>query len=409
MSPKLKYMKEMHVTMAKHRKDKGRFSKANKAAIIGSAAVGMIFAGTQGASAQSGYNPDWEALADCESGARDGNGNVIPGTRNANAFNAGDPSWSYFQFMTPSWLDAGGGKYAARADGATWEQQKEIAGNLLRMQGPYAWFHCSTSLVPGWQNAGIGGLFGQTNPAPAPAPATATAQVVRPTHGTVTSGFGPRWGANHNGIDIANSVGTPVLAVANGEVISAGYADGFGQWVRVRHDSGNVTVYGHIETYSVSVGQRVTAGEQIATLGSRGVSTGPHLHFEVWLGGTRESGGVATDPEAWLAGNGVTLDWWNPPSLVIALAPAPTPGPAPAPAEAPVDTLTRGATSNGTLNGNVVEVEGNLASVYKIGEGDTLTAIAGSFGVTVDGIAELNPKITNVDLIYSDDTIKLLP
>lgn len=406
MSPKLKYMKEMHVTMAKHRKDKGRFSKANKAAIISSAVVGMIFAGTQGASAQSGYNPDWEALADCESGARDGNGNVIPGTRNANAHNPNDPSWSYFQFKTPSWLDAGGGKYAGRADGATWDQQVEAANKLLSLQGPNAWYTCTTKLIPGWQHAGMGGYFGHSAPAPAPAPVTA--QVVRPTHGVFTSDFGPRWGTSHNGIDVANSVGTPILAAANGEVISAGNASGFGQWVRIRHDSGNVTVYGHIETYSVSVGQRVTAGQQIATMGNRGQSTGPHLHFEVWLGGTAEAGGKATDPNGWLIGNGVKLDWGNPPSLTVAPAPAPAPGPAPAPEESPVETLTRGVT-NGTLNGNVVEVKGNLASSYRIGEGDTLTTIAGAFGVTADKIAELNPQITNVDLIYSDDTIKLLP
>ena len=83
---------------------------------------------------------------------------------------------------------------------------------------------------------------------------------------------------------------------------AAGSASGFGLWVRVRHDDGTITVYGHINEYLVPVGKRVTAGEQIATLGNRGESTGPHLHFEVLRHGSRK-----IDPLVWLRGNGVSI------------------------------------------------------------------------------------------------------
>ncbi len=129
-----------------------------------------------------------------------------------------------------------------------------------------------------------------------------SARVVAPTGGTVTSGFGPRWGANHNGIDIANLTGTPIVAVASGTVISAGPADGFGLWVRIRHDDGTITVYGHNDTNRVTVGQRVQTNQIIATVGSRGNSTGPHVHFEVW---PANNGPV--DPAVWLRERGVRI------------------------------------------------------------------------------------------------------
>ncbi|MBV9514874.1 MAG: M23 family metallopeptidase [Mycobacteriaceae bacterium] len=124
---------------------------------------------------------------------------------------------------------------------------------------------------------------------------------VMPTHGIYTSGFGYRWGVLHGGIDIANSIGTPILAASDGVVTDAGPAAGFGLWVKVRHPDGTVTVYGHVNTITCSVGQRVMAGDQIATMGNRGNSTGPHLHFEVLLNGTNR-----TDPVPWLAQRGLS-------------------------------------------------------------------------------------------------------
>lgn len=129
-------------------------------------------------------------------------------------------------------------------------------------------------------------------------------RTVQPVSGTLSSGYGARWGTHHGGIDIAAPIGTPIQAAADGEVISAGPASGFGQWVRIRHDDGTVTVYGHVDTYLVSVGQRVTAGQQIATVGNRGQSTGPHLHFEAW-----DAAGNRLNPNDWLGERGVVPTW----------------------------------------------------------------------------------------------------
>ncbi|WP_442240189.1 M23 family metallopeptidase [Rhodococcus sp. TAF43] len=125
---------------------------------------------------------------------------------------------------------------------------------------------------------------------------------VLPAKGTYTSSFGARWGTLHAGVDIANAIGTPIYAVADGEVIDSGPASGFGMWVRVQHADGTITVYGHIDTTLVTVGQKVMAGDQIATMGNRGFSTGPHLHFEVHLAGENK-----IDPLPWLATRGISL------------------------------------------------------------------------------------------------------
>lgn len=127
-------------------------------------------------------------------------------------------------------------------------------------------------------------------------------QVAKPAEGVLTSGFGARWGALHAGVDIANALGTPIVAAEQGTVIDAGPASGFGQWVRILHDDGTITVYGHMETIDVTVGQQVTAGQRIAGMGSRGFSTGSHLHFEV-----HPAGSGPIDPLPWLAERGIHL------------------------------------------------------------------------------------------------------
>lgn len=123
-----------------------------------------------------------------------------------------------------------------------------------------------------------------------------------PTRGVLTSSFGTRWGVMHGGIDIANAIGTPINAPADGVVIAAGPVAGFGLWVKLRHNDGTVTLFGHIDRATVQTGQRVMAGDQVALMGNTGNSTGPHLHFEVHLAGDRQ-----TDPLPWLAERGVTL------------------------------------------------------------------------------------------------------
>lgn len=130
---------------------------------------------------------------------------------------------------------------------------------------------------------------------------------VKPTQGIYTSGFGFRWGALHGGIDLANSIGTPIVAVTDGVVTDVGPTAGYGAWVKIRGADGTVTLYGHVNTWLVSVGQRVMAGDEIATIGNRGNSTGPHCHFEVLLNGTDR-----IDPVPWLAQRGITVGAYEP-------------------------------------------------------------------------------------------------
>jgi len=106
-----------------------------------------------------------------------------------------------------------------------------------------------------------------------------------PVTGSVTSGFGMRWGRMHEGIDIAVSSGTPVHAAAAGRVVYAGWMSGYGNLVVLDHGGGLSTAYGHNTSVSVAVGQDVAAAEVIAYSGSTGHSTGPHVHFEVRVNG----------------------------------------------------------------------------------------------------------------------------
>lgn len=113
-----------------------------------------------------------------------------------------------------------------------------------------------------------------------------------PTTGEVTSRFGSRnspggIGSNfHPGIDIANSVGTPIIATADGTVVSSGWSSGYGETIEIDHGNGITTLYGHNSQLVVHTGQSVKKGQLIAYLGSTGYSTGPHLHYEVRVNGT---------------------------------------------------------------------------------------------------------------------------
>ena len=128
------------------------------------------------------------------------------------------------------------------------------------------------------------------------------ASVVKPAEGAFTSGYGARWGTIHAGIDIAAPIGTPILAAMDGTVIDSGPASGYGNWIRIKHDDGSVTVYGHMATLNVGVGERVIAGQQIAGMGNEGHSTGPHLHFEI-----HPSGNGAVDPLPWFSQHGISI------------------------------------------------------------------------------------------------------
>jgi murein DD-endopeptidase MepM/ murein hydrolase activator NlpD len=101
-----------------------------------------------------------------------------------------------------------------------------------------------------------------------------------------TSGFGQRWGRLHAGTDFAAPVGTPVYATADGVIVSAGWSPGYGRLVKIQHEFGIETRYAHLNAMHVSVGQRVSRGERIGDMGNSGRSTGPHLHYEVRVGGS---------------------------------------------------------------------------------------------------------------------------
>lgn len=106
-----------------------------------------------------------------------------------------------------------------------------------------------------------------------------------PAQGACTSGFGPRDGQHHRGQDIAAPIGTPIVAAAGGTVIDSGPATGYGLWIRIQHANNVITTYGHNNRNHVQTGQHVHAGQSIAEVGNRGESTGPHLHFQIELGG----------------------------------------------------------------------------------------------------------------------------
>jgi murein DD-endopeptidase MepM/ murein hydrolase activator NlpD len=125
-----------------------------------------------------------------------------------------------------------------------------------------------------------------------------------PANGRVTSCYGSRWGTLHAGVDIAAPIGTPVYAPEGGVVLQAGPASGFGLAVAVQHRDGTITLYGHVNQFFVTPGQVVAAGEQIAEVGNRGQSTGPHLHFEVHEGGLYAN---RTNPVPWLNQRGISL------------------------------------------------------------------------------------------------------
>jgi murein DD-endopeptidase MepM/ murein hydrolase activator NlpD len=116
----------------------------------------------------------------------------------------------------------------------------------------------------------------------------------------ISSGFGNRYHPilhrwrRHEGIDFSAAYGTPVRATADGVVIKLTYeADGYGRMIELRHANGIKTIYGHLSAYakSLHVGQRVTQSETIGFVGSTGLSTGPHLHYEFLVNGQ------ATNPQ----------------------------------------------------------------------------------------------------------------
>ena len=137
------------------------------------------------------------------------------------------------------------------------------------------------------------------------AAAQASQPMAAPTTGSITSDYGWRSDpfkgkqAWHAGMDIAAAEGDTVAACWDGKVVFAGQKGGYGNVVEVEHSGGWKSVYGHLRSYGVQVGDTVTAGGKIAEVGSTGRSTGPHLHFEL------RRGSETVDPHSLLAGSGL--------------------------------------------------------------------------------------------------------
>lgn len=135
-------------------------------------------------------------------------------------------------------------------------------------------------------------------------PVVSSGHWTRPAAGRFTSGFGgrdigPIGSKNHLGIDIANSIGTPVVAAADGVVSYVGSMNGYGNVVMVTHSiEGQLftTTYAHLSGFNTSVGASVSKGQQIARLGNSGNSTGPHVHFEIHVGEWNGSRSNAVNP-----------------------------------------------------------------------------------------------------------------
>ncbi|RWR13567.1 hypothetical protein D4N35_003890 [Siminovitchia fortis] len=130
------------------------------------------------------------------------------------------------------------------------------------------------------------------------APAVSSGMFTRPASGIFTSGFGTRWGAMHNGVDIAAGKGTPIVAAASGTVEvstfgSPGNWGGYGNVIIINHGNGYKTLYGHMSSRSVGVGTKVSKGQVIGAMGNTGDvvagkgGDGTHLHFEIFKNGSR--------------------------------------------------------------------------------------------------------------------------
>ena len=159
----------------------------------------------------------------------------------------------------------------------------------------------------GGNSGGSGGNSGGGSSGGGSATSLSNLQWPVPSCTLITSRFGyrvaPTTGAStyHGGLDIGAGMGASIVAAGAGDVIYAGANGGYGNCVLIDHGNGVVTVYAHMSSIGVSYGQYVTAGQYVGAVGSTGVSTGPHCHFEIRINGAQ------TDPAAYFSG----LSYWN--------------------------------------------------------------------------------------------------
>lgn len=119
---------------------------------------------------------------------------------------------------------------------------------------------------------------------------TGTGQLGIPvTNIEISSAYGSRGGSRHLGVDLRMPKGSPIMAADSGTVTKAAYSGSFGNLIIINHGNGMQTYYSHCNTINVSVGQAVTKGDVIGTIGSTGNATGNHLHFEVRVNGVAQN------------------------------------------------------------------------------------------------------------------------
>jgi hypothetical protein len=201
-------------------------------------------------------DPTWQSLVDVASG-------IAGSTASGQAIDSNSPFAGVLQDVSSGQSTSGADKYANTIYGG------------IRVMGGYGL--AFTSPLPGGR---LTQGFGPTSLAMEPA---ATVNGVRYAH-------------YHAGIDLARPLGTPVLAAANGTVIFAGRLSDGAEVVKIRHDDGMVSLYGHLNTsLDVKAGDRVTRGQEIGVVGMTGHTTGPHLHFALYT-----NGGKAVDPSTYL-------------------------------------------------------------------------------------------------------------
>lgn len=345
--------------MGNHRKQTGNHPLRNLTAVASTGSLAVLgFTGIANAN-------DWTGVAQCESS---GDWSI----------NTGNGYYGGLQFSQSTWDAYKPAGAPARADLATQDQQIQAAEATLAAQGIGAWPHCGQYLESGETVA----LSASAPQKERNAPCGRT----WPVDGIITQGYH----GGHNGMDVGASIGTPILAVSSGTIVLAGPFDpgGYGSYIEQITDEGYTVQYGHISDWYVSSGDYVQAGAVIGAVGNEGSSTGPHLHLRV-----SDSDGNGVDPEVFLAGACATQS----------SAPVPEPE-----VEVPEVVQENWASEEAPAPSPEPEASTPIHDeLYTIVNGDTLWDIAARVDLTWQTLAEMNPYISNPDLIYPGDQLVL--